>query len=319
MKFPRFTFALLVLFALSIARADSAPSTLDPTAKLAAARKLSSALKYQQGEITLRGGVAKITLPASFRYLDADDTSTVLVKLWGNPSAAGSLGMIVPAEFDPLAGRSWAVVLSFAEDGYVKDNDAEKINYDKLLKQMQDGVREASQQRVKDGYAAIELVGWAAPPRYDAATHKMYWAKELKFGDSPNHTLNYNIRMLGRRGVLVLNAVASMPQLKQVEAATPALLQMVDFQEGHRYADFTEGTDKVATYGIAALVAGGIAMKAGLLKGLWIAIIAAKKFIILGFIALLGGIKKLWASIRGRQNAAAAAAVTPNDPAPPAV
>src|SRR2546426_2131137 len=35
--------------------------------------------------------------------------------------------------------------------------------------------------------------------------------------------------------------------------------------EGHRYADFVPGTDKVAEYGIAALIAGGVAAKAGLL------------------------------------------------------
>lgn len=73
--------------------------------------------------------------------------------------------------------------------------------------------------------------------------------------------LNYNIRMLGRRGVLVINVVAGMPQLADVEKATPALLAMVDFQPSHRYADFNADTDKTATYGLAALVAGGVAAK----------------------------------------------------------
>ena len=136
----------------------------------------------------------------------------------------------------------------------MKDDDATKINYDDLLKEMRAGTKASSAEREKQGYPSIELVGWATPPRYDAAAKKMYWAKELKFGDSPENTLNYDIRVLGRRGVLVLSAVAGISQLADIEAATPMLLGAVDFQEGHRYTDFKPGTDKVATYGLAALV-----------------------------------------------------------------
>lgn len=284
---PAFLIALLVASRLL---ADSAA----PDAEQLAVQKLTDSLRYQQGNITLRGGVAKISLPTQFRYLDSKDSETVLSRLWGNPEGSGALGMIVPANFDPLANESWAVVVTFDEDGYVKDDDAAKLDYDDLLKDMKEGMSEASKEREKEGYPAIALIGWAAPPRYDAATHKMYWAKELKFGDDPDHTLNYNIRMLGRRGVLVLNAVATMQQLPLVEAATPELLNMVDFQEGHRYVDFTESTDKVATYGLAALVAGGVAAKAGFFKVIWLGILAFKKFIVIGAIAIGAFIKKLF-------------------------
>ncbi|HEX2855390.1 MAG TPA: DUF2167 domain-containing protein [Opitutaceae bacterium] len=293
----------LLAFALVVPlRSADAPTPADDrAAQVAAAQKLVDGLKFQQGEIVLRGGVAKIALPAGFRYLDAAGTETVLSKIWGNPRGGGTLGMITPANFDALGGESWAVVLTFDEDGYVKDDDAAKINYESLLKDMKKDTSAASKARVRDGYSPIELVGWAAVPRYDAATHKMYWAKELKFGDSAEHTLNYNIRMLGRRGVLVLNAVAGMGQLKEVEAATPELLRMVDFQDGHRYADFTQGTDKTATYGLAALVAGGIGAKVGLFKGLWLGILAFKKFILIGVIALGAWLKKIF---EGRKEAA---------------
>src|SRR5690606_35640129 len=153
--------------------------------------------------------------------------------------------------------------------------------------------------------------GWAAPPRYDAAAKKLYWAKEIKFGDSTEHTLNYNIRLLGRRGVLVLNVVAGMNQLKIVEATTPEILAAVNFQEGHRYADFREGTDKVATYGLAALVAGGVAAKAGFFKGLLVAALAMKKFLIIGLIALAAGVKKFWSWMQGRNTARALDSVQP--------
>ena len=307
---------LTLLFITTGAIAADTPAP-DPAARLAAIRQLASELKPVQGEITLKGGVAKAVLPSSLRYLDAHDTETVLTKIWGNPKGADTLGMLVPAGFDPLNDESWAVILTFEEDGYVKDNDAAKIDYTKLLTEMKEGVREANAARKKEGYEPIELVGWASPPRYDSTAKKLYWAKELKFGDSPEHTLNYNLRLLGRRGVLVLNAVAGMSQLKAVEAATPSILAAVNFQDGHRYADFKEGTDKTATYGLAALVAGGIAAKTGLLKGLWIAIIALKKFVIIGVIALAAWLRKLWASVRGRNTAQTPVASI--DSSPPAV
>jgi len=241
-------------------------------------------------------------VPEQFRYLDAKDSGTLLTDLWGNPKNPGVMGVLVPAGFDPFGDENWAVIISYAEEGYVKDDDAAKIDYTKMLKEMQEGVREASAQRVKEGYRPIELVGWATPPRYDAATHKLYWAKELKFGSDKENTLNYNIRVLGRRGVLELNAVASMHQLAQVEKASPLILGMVNFQEGQRYADYNSSTDKTATYGLAALVAGGIAAKAGLFKGLWVAILAFKKVIILGLVALASSLKKLIDWVRGRSS-----------------
>lgn len=121
----------------------------------------------------------------------------------------------------PIAKGGWGVVITYEEDGYVKDDDASKINYGELLAEMQKEASEANEARKKEGYPAVEIVGWAAPPRYDESAKKRYWAKELKFGDSSENTLNYNIRALGRRGVLVLNAVAGKSQLGIVEQQMP--------------------------------------------------------------------------------------------------
>src|SRR5262245_13614274 len=173
--------------------------------------EIASRLKFQQGEIKLKDGLATLKVPTNFRYLDPDQTETVLVKLWGNPPRQEkTLGMLFPAEISAADPESWGVVITYDEDGYVKDDEAARINYNDLLKEMQEDTREANQERTRQGYEAVELIGWAAPPRYDQGAHKLYWAKELSFGGEPEHTLNYDIRALGRRGVLSLNAVASM-------------------------------------------------------------------------------------------------------------
>ncbi|MEO7933515.1 MAG: DUF2167 domain-containing protein [Chthoniobacterales bacterium] len=283
---------LLALF--SIVPLPAQPTPEPPGEREKAATALIDSLHFQQGDVSLSGGMAQLKVPATFRYLNADDAAKVLEKLWGNPPGDKTLGMLVPAEVDLMSRDSWAVLISYVEDGYVKDDDAAKINYDDLLKDMQKGTEEASKERVKEGYPAISLVGWAAPPRYDAAAKKLYWAKKLKFGDSEMETLNYDIRVLGRRGVLSLNCVASMDQLPEIERQTPQILSMVNFSQGHRYADFAPSTDKVAAYGIGALVLGGIAAKAGLFKVILVALLAAKKFVIVGAVALFSFIKKFF-------------------------
>ncbi len=271
----------------------------DSGGHLAEAQRLVDSLNYQKGEITLKGGLAKVTLPSEFRYLDAKDARTVLSSIWGNPPSE-TLGMLVPADVSMLDPNAWAIVITYDEDGYVKDTDAAKLDYDDLIKKMRESVRAANSEREKQGYPAMELVGWAAPPRYDAASHKLYWAKELKFADSPESTLNYNIRMLGRRGVLVLNAVAPMDKLKDIETATPSILAMVDFQQGNRYTDFNASTDKVATYGLIGLIAGGVLAKAGFFKLLLGAILALKKFAIVAILGAFAAVKKFFAKLGGR-------------------
>lgn len=264
-------------------------------AQIAEIKKLMAGLHYQEGSISLNKGMARIALTPEFRFLDSKDAETVLVKLWNNPPPQESvLGMLVPARKSVLSDDAWAVIITYTADGYVKDDEAASINYDDLLKQMKDATKEANPERIKNGYKTIDLVGWAAPPRYDKQTHKMYWAKEIKFGDATENTLNYNIRMLGRRGVLVLNAVADMKQLPAIQTSAPALLSMVDFCEGHRYVDFDSKTDAVATYGLAALVAGGVAAKMGFFKVIWVALLAAKKFVLLAIVAIGGWLSKLF-------------------------
>jgi len=265
--------------------------------QLEALRKIEAELKFQQGVIPIGPAgkdLAKIKLSEDFRYLGPEDAQKVIVDVWGNPPRDKSLGMIVPADFKLADEHSWGVVINYEEDGHVKDNDAAGINYNELLKQMQEGTREANEGRKKSGYDSIELVGWAAPPHYDQTSHKLYWAKELKFGRGDENTLNYDIRALGRRGVLSLNAVAAMSQLQDIEKDMQAVLGFVEFNEGNRYTDYVDGTDKVAAYGIGALVAGGLAAKAGVFKLLLGGLLALKKFLILGVVAVVAFIKKLF-------------------------
>lgn len=257
------------------------------------AAALLASFKFETGKITLPNGIATLDLPANFRYLSPADSEKLLVEGWGNPPGNETLGMIIPTETNPLSDAGWGVVITYTEDGHVKDEDADKIDYKELLDDMKKESEEANKERVKQGYSAMHLVGWAEEPSYDKQARKMIWAKEFGSDKQSENSLNYNIRVLGRKGVLVLNAVAGMKQISQIKSEMPSILAVTDFTKGNRYEDFDSKTDHTAEYGLAALVAGGVAAKMGLFAKLGIMLLALKKFIVIGLVALGALVKKL--------------------------
>lgn len=289
-KMPRIF--LIHFFALAL-QIFSVAALAEENNQMTAEQFLAS-LHFQQGDITLPNKIAVLKLPSSLRYLPPDDAERVLVDAWGNPPGNKTLGMIFPADLTPLDEKSWGVVITYDEDGHVKDDDAASMKYDEILADMKKQNAEGNEERKKQGYSTMTLVGWAEPPRYDAATHKFYWAKEFAVADRNINTLNYSVRVLGRKGVLVLNAVADMSQLQEIRQQMPAVITATEFTNGNRYADFNSSTDKVAEYGLAALLAGGVAAKMGLFGKLFALLIAFKKFIVLGVIAMFSAITKIF-------------------------
>lgn len=292
--------AVLVCFLFNLAFINV--STAQDAPKLSPEQIMAS-VHFKTGKITLPGGLAELNLPDNFRYLSPIDAETILTKGWGNPPDKElSLGMIVPANLSPLSAEGWGVVITYQKDGHVKDDDAQKINYNDLLKDMQEGEKEDNDMRQKQGYPTLNLVGWAEPPSYDNQTHKLYWAKNIKFGTDPENTLNYNVRVLGREGVLVLNAVASMHQLADIKQQMQTVNNFSNFTAGNGYNDFNSSTDKVAEYGIAALIAGGVAAKVGLFGKLLALLLAFKKIVLVAVAAVGGFIVNLF---KGKKKAEA--------------
>lgn len=243
--------------------------------------KIEASLKYQSGKINFTTGNATLNVPKGFKYLDAKQTQYVLSDLWGNPKDLTVLGSIVPENRGVTYADSWMFVISYQEDGYVEDDDASDINYDDLLKEMKADMQTENAERIKQGFDSATLVGWASKPFYDENLKVLHWAKEIKFGKSETNTLNYDLRVLGRKGMFNLSAVANMTELKEVKASIPNILNSVQFNEGNKYSDFDSSTDTVAAWTIGGLVAGKVLAKVG-----FFAIIA--KFGKVIFLALAG-------------------------------
>ena len=251
---------------------------------------------YETGSVSLRSGLAEIVIPSGFKYLNGDDSETVLVDLWGNPpnEEEPSLGMLIPADHTPMTDSSFAINITYVEDGHVKDADAKDIDYDELLETMKKSTSEANAYRTELGYLPIELIGWAKPPFYDSENKKLHWAKELKFGDLEENTLNYNIRILGRKGYLQLNVIGEMYTLGEVNAKIDPVLSSVNFKPGNTYSDFDPSIDKIAAYGIGGLIAGKVLAKAGILAKVGIFLAKFWKIVAVAVVALFAGLRKIF-------------------------
>lgn len=293
----------IVALAPVTAFAQAAPTNAQMEEAVKAAAKAQAgadakfkALKPTTGTIALRDAKADLVIPAGYGYLNAGQSKTLLTDVWGNPpeEAQGVLGIIVKMDGASIVD-TWAAVITYDDSGYVTDTDAADIQPAKLLADEQSGEADLNAQRTEAGYDTVHLSGWAEPPYYDAAGKRIYWAKRLKFSSSDTESLNYSIRVLGRRGYLSMNFVAGVEELDAVKAAAPDVLKMANFKEGERYADFKEG-DKASGLGLAGLVAGaaavGVAKKVGLI-GLLIAF--GKK----GFVLVLALFGWLFSKFKG--------------------
>lgn len=263
---------------------DDEKSVSDALATLMAA-EFDSKLTYQTGDIPLGSGLATLHLGTQYRFLGPTDAQRVIEEAWHNPPDEAPLGMIVAADLSPAHPRGWGVIVSYTEEGHVDDADAASIDYDELLASMKEATEQDNATRKGLGFPPIHLAGWAEPPHYDQPRHSLYWALELTGDEGGESSLNYAIRVLGRKGVLELNAVSGMSQLADMRPEMEKVYALVEFDDGNRYSDFDPDLDTVAAYGIGGLIAGKVAAKAGL----FVLLAKGWKLVVAGLIALFAG------------------------------
>jgi uncharacterized membrane-anchored protein len=244
---------------------------------------LQRSLHPVTGDVPIQKTNVTLHLGSAYYFLPAEDAQRVLVQGWGNrPSVAeGVLGMVFPAG-KTFMDDTWGAVITYDAMGYVSDEDAAKEDYDKLLTDIQAAEPELNEQLAKDGRPTQHLVGWAQPPHYDATTHSVVWAQNIQFQGQGENSLNYDVRLLGRYGVLSLNMVTRMGKLAETEQAASRFAASAQFNQPARYADYKPGVDKKAEIGVAGLVATGLGVAAAKKLGLLAVILAfGKKLIVL--------------------------------------
>jgi uncharacterized membrane-anchored protein len=262
-------------------------------------RRIFESISWSEGPVNgTLGSEATVKVPEGCRFTAGPGTK-VFLELNENPTDGDERGTVIcpgPGE----NGGMWFVIFTYRGSGYVKDDERDAINADKLLAQLRKGNKAGNEERRSRGWETLELDGWERAPYYDQRTNNLTWGLRL-IDASGDTTINHSVRLLGRGGVMEVDLVAG-PKL--AEAAIPdfeTMLAGFTYIPGQQYAEWRTG-DKVAAYGLTALVAGGagaVAAKSGILAKFGKGIIAL-------VVAALAGLKSLANRIFGKKSNATA-------------
>jgi uncharacterized membrane-anchored protein len=232
------------------------------------------------------GAEAVLHLPAGLAFVPQPQAGKLLNAM-GNPGQDPRLQGLV----FPQGDGDWFMTVRYEASGHVKDDDAKDWNADDLLKSYKEGTEASNEERVKMGVQAIEVLGWAEKPAYDAKTHRLVWAMSSRDKGAPANApqgVNYNTYALGREGYFSLNLVTALDSLNQYKPQAQAMLGALAYKPGRSYADYNEKTDHTAEYGLAALVVGVAAKKLGFIA-LALGFFAKFAKVILLSLAVVGG------------------------------
>lgn len=267
---------LLVLAPLGAIRAQDPSATSEAAAAWQAA---AAVLQRGPQDVKLRDqGMLK--LPEGYGFLPLAESRRLMEAL-GNQVGDNFLGLIFPVGDQDA---NWMMSLDYDAAGYIKDDDAREWNADDMLANLKKGTEAGNKRRIERGYPGLEITRWIEAPSWDAINQRLVWsleARDIGAAADADSTVNYNTYVLGREGFFEMNLITSTSRIERYKSDARRLLAAVSFDEGKRYADFKPDSDKVATYGLAALVGGVAAKKLGLLAALGLFLAKFAKVIVL--------------------------------------
>lgn len=242
--------------------------------------------------------VASIKVPAGYVYLDAADTRKLMLKMH-NPVSNREVGLVGPSSMN------WFVVFEYDDCGHVKDDEKGKLDANAILESLKEGTEAGNEERRRNGWETMELIGWQRPPFYNEGTHNLEWATKAR--STGEISINHNVRLLGRAGVMEAVLVGGEESYDKEAPLLAKLLEGFKFTSGSTYSEFRPG-DKIAEYGLTALITGGaaaVALKTGLFGKLWkfaaLIFIKAWKLAVVALVAVGAMFKKILAIFTGRR------------------
>lgn len=255
----------IVLFAASLTHAAPVDSTsLQPKEEASLIRHFNQQLDsidkkivYYTGHISLAEGNIDLIVPEGFLFIDAEQARFILEELWGNIPDMDVAGMLVRKGFRATRlENDHSFVISYSGIGHISDNTGKDLDHDELLHTLQRNMEKGNQTRVELGYNTMTVTGWVMVPYYDEYKKALYWASKINANGSDEEILNYNLRLLGKNGVIKINAVATMDQLAAIKQELPAIISQTRFAEGGTFADFKEGQEQPSEWSLKEMVAG---------------------------------------------------------------
>lgn len=236
------------------------------------------------GQFVMGENLAEITLSEDHAYTGAE-TAQALLAANGNYPNGSEIGLVVGTREED----NWFMIFEWDAVGYVPDDEKDDLDADTILDSFVKGTEQTNERRKEQGEELLFVKGWHTPPYYDEATNNLRWVL-IGESESGRVSYNYNTRILGRRGYMSVVLVTSPDTFETDRASAETVIDSARYTEGESYAEFREG-DKLAKYGLTALIAGG-AGAAGAKFGLFKFLGKAGKFVILAALASLGAVAK---------------------------
>jgi uncharacterized membrane-anchored protein len=236
---------------------------------------------------------ATLKLPSHYFFVPKSEGVRVLRALGNVVNDSTFAGLVVGSG----QNDQWIVVIRYVKEGYIKDDDAKNWNADELLKSIKEGVDESNKDRVARGFPEMQVIGWVEPPSYDAVNHRLVWSMLGQDKGQPVNAakgINYNTYALGRDGYFSLNLLSSSERIATEKAVAHELLDDLSYKPGKRYEDFSASTDRIAAYGLAALVGGIAIKKLGLFALLIGLVLKFAKVIFIGAAVMGAGVMKFF-------------------------
>ncbi|WP_326526330.1 DUF2167 domain-containing protein [Dokdonella sp.] len=282
----RRTLVALALCLPCVSATLAANEPVGPEVRIEAAINAAQVVVQQGPRDIALGDQGVLRLPDGFGFIPKAEAEA-LMAAQGNHAGPGFMGLIVGPDLQGF------LAVEFSAAGYVKDEDAREWDAAEMLDKLKAGTEAANEERRQRELPEFSVVGWVEVPSYDPANHRLVWSvaarpKEPRAGGDG---VNYNTYMLGREGYFSMNLVTSMDRVELEKPVAREILAALSFNEGKRYADFNASTDRMAEYGLAALVGGLAAKKLGLLAtaGVFIA-----KFWKIGLLAMASAGAGTW-------------------------
>ena len=210
-------------------------------------------LSWIQGPTNVSlAGRATLKIPKGFRFLEAKGAQEFLKKTGNRPSGQET-GLLMHTQDE------WWVILEFEEIGYVKDDEKKELDADKLIASYRQGSESMNESRQERGTPPIRIVGWHVAPNYNDITKNLEWSVEAESGGEK--FVNYNVRLLGRKGVTKVTLIEDRTHVDATLPLFREILRSHQYSGGESYAEYRQG-DRIAQYGLGALVLGGAAAAA---------------------------------------------------------
>lgn len=236
--------------------------------------------------------VAQIEVNENYLFANENDTRKLMESI-GNPPTNHEVGLVCPKDPNAL----YFIVFEYYSTGYIRDDEKDRIDSDAILESIKKGTEEANKTRREKGFAPLNVIGWYEKPHYDVQSHNLVWTL---LAESEGHQIvNYNVRLLGRHGYMSAILVTVPSALDSDRQEIENIIANFSYKKGKRYAEFVQG-DKVAKYGLTALIAGGAgaaAVKFGLFKFL----AKAWKIVAIAAVAFFAFIRRIIKSIFGER------------------